>query len=299
MKWTIMAAFITLAGIGAAHSAPIEFDTPSAYIMVTRPMDSWSGDAEKFKKILAAKKEKKISFILINENGKPINGGEMIFQGVADHPITKGVEALAKNNGWSMPFNSFGRLRIMRPLTLQSEDLENLFIAQGALFQQLVNQQGNPATLQSRIASKKTSEGIVSFLGVIAGAKLLGVSSGIQMGADSKIVRSINLANSPLRFAAAPVKTPKINFSTYKQVDVRRVQIDSDPPELFGQIIIAYKEEKTETAEIEAMIRAIVEASSITEPIEEIEKSRASDYAERVAIWDACVAESKCSNDTK
>lgn len=63
-------------------------------------------------------------------------------------------------------------------------------------------------------------------------------------------------------------------------------------PERLGLVLIAYKDDKTE-----AMIKAIVALSGMTVPIEEIEKNRAEDFANRQAIWDGCVAEGKCQND--
>jgi hypothetical protein len=63
-----------------------------------------------------------------------------------------------------------------------------------------------------------------------------------------------------------------------------------------GQIIIAYKGEKTKQAEDAALAQAIVTASGADTTVEAIEESRKKDQTARQAIWDECVAQEKCKD---
>ena len=70
-----------------------------------------------------------------------------------------------------------------------------------------------------------------------------------------------------------------------------------DLPDRVGQIIIAYKGEKTKQAEEIALAQAIVTASGADTTIEKIEKSRKEDMVARQAIWDECVAKGECKSE--
>ena len=63
------------------------------------------------------------------------------------------------------------------------------------------------------------------------------------------------------------------------------------------QIIIAYKEDKTPEAEQEALIQAIVVTAGADTTVAEVEKSRALDFANRLTIWNTCLADPVCKHD--
>ncbi len=71
------------------------------------------------------------------------------------------------------------------------------------------------------------------------------------------------------------VQAVPFDFSQYKSVDLRRV-VDGQKDRL-GQIIIAYKGEKTKQAEDAALAQAIVTASGADTTVEAIEESRKKD----------------------
>jgi CO dehydrogenase/acetyl-CoA synthase alpha subunit len=61
-----------------------------------------------------------------------------------------------------------------------------------------------------------------------------------------------------------------------------------------GEILIAYKVDKTPQAEHEALVKAIVTLTGADTTPEAVQQSRQGDFEKRVALWDACVADGKC-----
>ncbi|NBX55609.1 MAG: hypothetical protein EBT70_11195 [Betaproteobacteria bacterium] len=87
----------------------------------------------------------------------------------------------------------------------------------------------------------------------------------------------------------AAVELPSIDLTSFKEISIRRVI--ANPGQIIGQIIIAYKDEKTEAAEHEALVIAVVALTGANSTTAEIEQARKEDFARRKAIWDKCVAD--------
>ena len=87
----------------------------------------------------------------------------------------------------------------------------------------------------------------------------------------------------------AAVELPSIDLTSFKEISIRRAI--ANPGQIIGQIIIAYKDEKTEAAEHEALVIAVVALTGANSTTAEIEQARKEDFARRKAIWDKCVAD--------
>jgi hypothetical protein len=91
---------------------------------------------------------------------------------------------------------------------------------------------------------------------------------------------------------------PEFNASSYKYIDVRRVEEGPhESPIRVGQIIIAYKNEKTDESEKTALVKAIVSLTGADTTVADISKAREEDLVKRQAIWDECVALDKCKKE--
>ncbi|NBY05269.1 MAG: hypothetical protein EBQ82_07755 [Betaproteobacteria bacterium] len=97
------------------------------------------------------------------------------------------------------------------------------------------------------------------------------------------------LAVATYKSSLAAVEVKGFDLSEFKEISVRRVV--ANPGKILGQIIIAYKDEKTEAAEHEALVIAVVALTGANSTTAEIEQACKEDFARRKAIWDKCVAD--------
>ena len=98
-----------------------------------------------------------------------------------------------------------------------------------------------------------------------------------------------------MRSALIPINLSGLDVSIYQSIDVYNViQGNND---CFGQVIIAYKNDKTDEAVNAALIKVIVSLIGANTTVDAIKETRSEDITNRQTIWDACVAEGKCKND--
>ncbi len=103
-----------------------------------------------------------------------------------------------------------------------------------------------------------------------------------------------DVSKLPLAFGRtfAPFEMPDIDYSGYKKIELRNLGLGGDNKGFVGQILIAYKGEKTDADEIEALSTGIVIASGLTAKPGEIEAARDADFQRRKSVWAECVATS-------
>ena len=93
------------------------------------------------------------------------------------------------------------------------------------------------------------------------------------------------------RQVLVPQPSVPFDYTAYKSIDIRRVSADTVH---IGQIIIAYRGEKTAESEERALAKAIVSVSGADSTLDAIKSAQAKDLANRQAVWDACVAAKEC-----
>ncbi len=287
-----------LLAVTCTHAAPIEFDTADAHVVIVRPVDRWSADKGTSESTLALIRDRKDAFTVADAEGKVHYGNRVSLFGFgasAKNPIIAGVESALNALNATPSRMAIDFTNVRNPVTVKPEDMAELLEAQRALFKAMVLYYGNPATLPERVRDRKIVGGIAAAGVTLLTMGTLGAATGAQVALGSGITGET--ARIVRRFgpAAAPIPLPKLDFSGYRAVEVRRVVTGDE--DRVGQIIIAYKADKTPEAEAEAMTRAIVKTLAIGTPIEQIEAARAEDLAMRQSIWDACVAEGKCPKD--
>jgi hypothetical protein len=273
-------------------AAPVEMDTPDAHIIVVRSIDAWSGDESTSEDSLSAFEKRKAGFIL--KHPKEENGYPMLLQGISDDPVVQGVNTNLKSLNFKLAQEHDFFLRIGDSVTIIPNEYGQLVNVQKDLFKFFVEKQGNPKDLSGKTKVRKFFGTLLSFGTVIVAGNKFG-AAGAQGAIGADIPGSVYQISASGQAAVTPLEIPSFDTTGYQSIDVRRViQGNNDR---VGQIIIAYRKEKTEAAENEALIKAIVSLVGADTTVDAIKQARAEDLTHRQAIWDACVAEGKCKND--
>ncbi len=274
-------------------AAPVELDTADAHIVVMRALDSWSGDNGASQDSLTAVEEHEGGFTLMRSKGRDVDGFPAVFGsfgGPGSDKVLQGVIAALKPLHFKLAqINT--RFNVDVPVALDPANYSNFVKYERELYKNLVTSEGNPATLHRSVSAKKLFAGVLSLGTVAVGADKYG-SLGANSMFNSGIPGDVYHITASGRAAVVPLDLPDFDASGYKSIDVRRViQGNNDR---VGQVIIAYKNNKTEDAENEALIKAIVTLTGADTTVEAIQAARDADLAKRQAIWDACVADGKC-----
>ena len=278
-------------------AAPVEIDTPDAHIIVMRALDSWSGDNSASQDSLEAVEKHEGGFTLSRPTlGHPqgaVLGFPMLFGGLGKDKVVQGVDAELKLLKFNLGPGNY-RFNVDKPIALDPKEYGTFIQKQRDLFKYLVISQGNPVTLPSKVSTKKFWGGVLSVGAIVAGGAQFG-ALGAQTVLNTGVAGDVYQLSTSGRAALSPINLPDFDASNYKSIDVRRV-IQGNNDRL-GQIIIAYKNEKTDDAENTALIKAIVSLIGADTTVDAIKQARAEDLAKRQSIWDACVADNKCKND--
>ena len=273
----------------ATIAAPLVFEIEAAKIIVVRPLDLWSGDKSAIDESLKAHKEKGAQYYIKLNEKHTLGGSPTLFQKPPEHPLNNDIGKRMALNGFKNLRDNHNFSSILHSVSIPSELAKDFFEYQSDVFKQAVVAQGDPAALQSKTSRNKFIGAIASLGLTVAAGEKFGLERGagtlISTNTSSDIYYAISRYNTGL----APVELPSYDFDGFKQIDVRRVTTTT--PDRIGQIIIAYKGDKTEAAEHEALVIAVVALTGANSTTAEIEQARKEDFARRKAIWDKCVAD--------
>lgn len=266
----------------------IKISTPEADIYIARPVDLWSGDIDHQEKSLLAIKERKVSYMLFTSDGKlRLRGSPLLFQGIADHPVTKMVEKNLSEAGTNLINGSGYYFSIYPPLTIAPEQFVKFSQYQNHMFEKFVIAQGDPKELQNKVGNKKFIAGVLSVASTVYVAdklgNVLGSSVATQSVLNSSLPGDVYEFGVKSKAAVAPVLLDNIDTSGYRRIDVRRVQAYT---EMIGQVIIAYKSEFSEDMENSLMTKAIYSLAGADTTVDEVEQARLADFNSRIQIWE-------------
>lgn len=264
-----------------SYSQPVQFDTADAHVTVIRPADIWSPSSQSTENIVSRYQLKQVRYRLTNEGGST-NSDQ-------DDELARKVKELVKPLGFEVGGFRSLILVIEKPVTLTAEQMPAFLATQDLAFKQTVARAGNPANLASQNRRQQWIAGafglVVAGLGVNSfGSVAVQAAQGPAQDAYSVVMRA--------KQVLTPQPSVPFDYSGYTSVDIRRVKIDDH----IGQIIIAYRGEKTESKEVDALSRAIVTASGADSTLDDIQAAQTKDQANRQAVWDACVASGACNN---
>ena len=267
----------------SATAAPVEYDTPDAHIVVIRPMDQWIPDAS-----LAKSLDK--DYFKDEYMGQYSVSQKEYFTLGSDEPFAVLFRSKYPNKEfarWRMSIGSGA------PVSVSPTEMANFVNVQNSFYAVSVIAQGNPSTLPARINTNQIWRNVLT-LATIGLAGAAGGGNFAAAIAGSPIPNEIASVSSDAQKVIVRAKTSKIDYSKYKNIDARITFANGN---IVGQIIIAYKTEKTQAAEDEALAIGLASTLGFDTTKEATMASRAADLADRQAIWDKCVADGKCKNE--
>lgn len=270
---------------------PVHLDTADTHIIVVRPIDTWSGHRTTSQYTLDGFREKKVAFIYYASNGEKIIGSSGLFRKAPQTAVVQGVQTGLERHGFTNNGPSGMLFTVDRPIEVSPDKMADFTNLQNALYAEYVIAQGDPSTLSDRITAKRFVNAGLALAAYNFGMDKLGPTSGAQFVFSTGITEDIAKLTLQERKGLAAVPAPAFDYSGYKSVQVRKVSFGSDR---VGQIIIAYKGDRTDEAENSGLAEAIVAASGADTTVEAVESARNDDYRHRLEIWSACVAKGAC-----
>lgn len=276
-----------------AFATPVEFDTPNAHVIVIRSIESWSGDSSASEKSLNSISKHEGGFQLESKKGTVL-GYPLLFGGLNEDSVVQGVNTELKKLNYNLTQTGDFTFKVDKPVAIDPTKYSSFANSQRDLYKLVVISEGNPASLSGRVGVKKFFSGVLSFGLIVLGGEKYG-AIGSQTVLNTGVAGDAYQLSASMRSALIPIHLPDIDVSSYKSIDVRNViQGNNDR---FGQVIIAYKNDKTDETENAALIKAIVTLTGADTTVDAIKQARNDDLTNRQAIWDACVAEGKCKKD--
>ena len=262
-------------------AAPLVFETEAAKIIVARPLDVWSPDKAASEASLLEHKRKVADFF-VKENGKRLSKNSSLIKRAQEELQKKGFQG----SSWTISKNN---VYIEDPISATSDQMSNFALFQDDVYQRLVVAQGNPDDLETKATRDKYFGALLSIGTVVAGSKYFGLGRGTDLTLGTGLASDIYQTAVKFEGSIVPLEIGFLDFRNYRHIDIRKVLVGQQP--ILGQIIIAYKDEKTEAAEHEALVIAVVALTGANSTTAEIEQARKEDFARRKAIWDKCLAD--------
>jgi hypothetical protein len=277
---------------------------------VVPPIESYGlGNSSNEDRILSQFDDKSYAFYFYQDKlAKP--GADSTLKATSDDVLTSELRAIALESGFTAKSGNFGRplliTQIFQPVTLSPAHASLYITYQNSAWASKVISMGDPSTLGDRVDSQSNKSNLKMLGGSILGAFIGGVT-GYKLGGNTGMVAGTVVGSSigldvmndykaPFNMDAQKIvsdnpnlitfnRTPHMNFSGYQSVDIYAAKNFSESNS--GEIIIAYKGEKTKQAEHEALLIALPALLSFKSSISEIKASRDEDYASRLALWNS------------
>lgn len=289
LKKSLIVAAHLAALCGPTLAAPLIFENEAVKVVVVRPIDLWSGNKSALESSLEAHKNKTAWYTVLLNDQKYLFGNPNFTQSATAHPITNAVAQKLDQVGFKLPRSSDNSFTIQLAVSVPTDKMKDVQDFQTKSFTRTVIAQGDPDALQAKTSRNKFFGGVLALGTTLLAADKMGASLGTHATLGSGISEGLYNVVSQYNGGLVPVDIGSNDLSQYKQIEVRRVTTGS--PDRYGQIVIAYKEEKTQASEESALTLAIVALTAANSSTADIEKARAEDFAQRKEIWNQCVSE--------
>lgn len=273
-----------------AVAAPAAFDVGDMHVIVIRPIDSWDPNRTTAEYSMDGLRSKNFGFQYVDAAGVkvvPRSGG--LFRDKVATPLSDEVYRIMATNGFGDKGSHV--YFIGGAAKLAPERMNDFVEAQNLLYRATVVQQGDPATLESRIAAKKTVNLLASVALASFGVDKLGHDA-VNLTQYGALYSDISKLSGGASGALLPVPLPDFDFAEFNTVEVRRV---TDNAGHVGEIIIGYRKPKSAASEQSALAQAIAAAGGVGTTVQEVEAARAKSYEQRLALWSECQATPACA----
>lgn len=286
---TFMAAAI-MGTIGTARAEPMEIETQAAKVIVIRPSEQWTANQGLLDDYDAGQRKKKYLLIVRDQNGKNTFANSSDITGWLKTAVTDMEGAGWEASGW-LPKN----VNIIGPATsMTGAQFNGVAGVQERYYKSLIAKVGSPE-MQKSAFNRGVAAGYVLTIGTLGLGAKMGIPTEL-LGLGTGVAEQIGAIPPALLTAVSPNWPASGDFSQYPFVDVRQVTPQGSRG-VVGQIIIAYKGDKTPQAEEAAMAAAARALVGVDRSLDDVEKARSEDYNRRVTIWNECVASGKCKTE--
>ena len=303
---TIPAALLIFT-VTSISASPIELDTADAHIIVVRPIDQYGiGEQKISNRQLDRYEDKAYAFVYYYGDKKD---RQYVKATDDENPIPVGVKAIAEKYGYTPNGGTLGNTGIENainvPQMLTPEEAKTFTSTQNAVWSSKVIAMGDPSTLEDRASNAQNWTNFGAIASLLGGA-VIGAYAGnaigapVNAGGGATIGGQLGISTSFVNAHGDLIgfnQLPNVDYSKYKSVDVRTTSIIRN--QRSGNIIIAYKDEKTEQAEQAALIAAIPVLLGFNESVDQIKAARQQDLAARQKVWAECVTAglAQCKGD--
>lgn len=267
----------------AAQAKVFVIDTPEAMVYAYNASAKWPLEKDKREEILNSLANKKFNYAY-KLNGQTIYGSPNLLNSRTENELTPLIEdSLVAKGMTNSRTDSFSVWLGKDPLAPTPTEMAAIITAQDALYKLSVIKQGNPDTLEERIANRKVAGNVLGVLSAIAGMVLMGPSAGFNAmtnsGISQDIATSIPAGLTKETFGAVTGYPSNINWAQYKAIDFYPGST---------QVVIAYKKEKTPQIHDRSLAIAINRMLDISK--EDLLSYWQEDFANRQKIWADCKA---------
>lgn len=267
----------------AAQAKVFVIDSPEAIVYAYNASEKWPLEKDKREEILNSLTNKKFNYAY-KLNGQTIYGSPNLLNSRTENELTPLIEdSLVAKGMTNSRTDSFSVWLGKDPLSPTPTEMAAIITAQDALYKLSVIKQGNPDTLEERIANRKVAGNVLGVLSAIAGMVLMGPSAGFNAmtnsGISQDIATSIPAGLTKENIGAVTGYPSNINWTQYKAIDFYPGST---------QVVIAYKKEKTQQIHDRSLAIAINKMLDISK--EELLSYWQEDFANRQKIWADCKA---------
>jgi hypothetical protein len=280
-----------LAGVlpALAVAEPAHFDIGDTHVIVVRPIDSWDPNKTTAEYSLDGLRSKNFGFQYVDAAGaKIVPRSAGLFSDKVATPLSDEVFKIMATNGFG---NKGSHVYFVSgAVKLEPAGMNDFVKAQNLLYRATAAQLGDPTTLGSRIAAKKTINLLATVAVASFGVDRLG--DRVNLSQYSTLYSDISKLSGGSSAALLPVPLPEYDFSSFTNVEARRV---TDNAGHVGEIIIGYRSPKSAASEQSALAQAIAAAGGVGTTVQEVEAARAKNYEQRLAIWSECRATPGCA----
>lgn len=278
-----------------ALAEPVHLDVGDAHVIVVRPADLWDANKKTIEGPLKSIRSKKFGYRYIDANGAQIMPAYYTALPWNHKVITPLSDEVVKasGTGWDTS-SSLIIYTIDRPYRIDPAKMPEFTATQNGLYKAWAMKHGDPTTLTDRLNSKDNLNMLATLAVAAVGMHKFGVDR-VDVTTYMNLYPDIaKLTGGMDRLVPAliPVPLPDFDFSSYSQVDVRKVR---DNFSHVGEIIIAYRQPKTADGEMAALARAIATVALTDTTEDAVTASRAKNYDTRLAIWEECKAKPGCA----
>ncbi len=287
-KFVVLPLVVFCFNLHAAQTQVIS--TEEADIFIIRRVDIWSPSEAEAEAPRRAVKDRKFNFYYFRDDGRPGVVFSKSDGGIPDNPMARAtipeinrLGASAERTGNSEYFNQSS--------LINGKFAKPYLRAQNHYHREMVIQAGDPERLSAKVSSQSFFGNLLSLVSTVALARSFG--GDVAVGVGSAAMDDIASLPKALGTQALPIALNGIDIETlpdYKLLEVKRI---GPTPKMWanGQILIAYKTERTPELAFDLFVKAIPTALGVDTTVVAIDQARAADFQARKQIWAECVAQ--------